>query len=109
MANVLKMAIVQTIQQLYAANWSQRRIARDLGLDRGTVARCLRSLHADPNAAISPAGSAESNAATFPGLPAPAVDGSGGSAGADPAGGSKAAISPAGSGGQEDGLPAGGP
>ena len=42
MANVLKMAKIQSIQQLHAAGWSQRRIARELEIDRGTVARYLQ-------------------------------------------------------------------
>ena len=41
MANRLKMALVQSIQQLHAAGWSQRRIARELGIDRGAVKRHL--------------------------------------------------------------------
>lgn len=86
MANMLTMAIVETIPQLHAANWSQRRIARELGIDRGTVARHLQSLQADPNAAISPAGSEGSNAATFPDAPGPAADATGGQEGADFAG-----------------------
>jgi transcriptional regulator with XRE-family HTH domain len=61
MAHILKMAIVQAIQQLLAAHWSQRRIARELGIDRGTVARYAQAFRSDPNAAISPAGWAESN------------------------------------------------
>ena len=36
MANVLKMAKIQSIQQLHAAGWSLRRIARELEIDRGT-------------------------------------------------------------------------
>jgi len=43
MANVLKMAIVQSIQPLQAADWSQRRIARELEIDRVTAARYLRA------------------------------------------------------------------
>jgi hypothetical protein len=39
MANVLKMAIVQEIQQLHAAGWSRRRIAKELAIDRGTRER----------------------------------------------------------------------
>ena len=58
MANVLKMAMIQSIQQLHAAGWSQRRIARELGIDRGTVARHLRPPPPDPKPAIPPAGSA---------------------------------------------------
>jgi transposase len=66
MANVLKMAIVQAIQQLHAAGWSRRRIAKELEIDRGTVARYLPSPPPDPNAAILPAGSPGSNAAIVP-------------------------------------------
>lgn len=97
MANALKMAIVQAIRQLHAARWSQRRIARELGIDRGTVARHLRSPPPDPNAAIPPAGSAGSNAATLSPLPAPPPSTSAGSDGADSAAGPNTAISPAGS------------
>lgn len=46
MANRLKMAKVHSIQTLRARGWSQRRIARVLGIDRETVARYLRT--ADP-------------------------------------------------------------
>jgi transposase len=120
MANALKMAIVQSIRQLHAARWSQRRIARELGIDRGTVARHLRSPPPDPNAAIPPAGFLAvggSNAATFSPLPAPALDTSAGSDVADGAAASNAAISPAGSQGENsnpaavssDGPPAGRP
>lgn len=97
MANILKMAIVQAIQQLHAANWSQRRIARELGIDRGTVARYVKALQPDPNAAIPPAGSAESNAATFPGVPAQVAKPPDPSDDADSEGGPDAAISPPGS------------
>ncbi len=97
MANVLKMAKIQSIQQLHAAGWSLRRIARELEIDRGTVARSLRSPPPDPNAAILPAGSAESNAATFAPSPAPGAKPSGGSANADSAAAPNAAILPAGS------------
>jgi transposase len=104
MANALKMAIVQSIRQLHAARWSQRRIARELGIDRGTVARHLRSPLPDPNAAIPPAGFLAvggSNAATFSPLPAPAADTLAGSEVADGAVASKAAISPTGSRGEK--------
>ena len=97
MANVLKMAIVQSIQQLHAAGWSQRRIAKELGIDRGTVARRLRAPPPDSNAAIVPTGSSEPNAATFSHLPAPPPETLAGSdhAGSVPA--SNAAIVPTGS------------
>ena len=39
MSNVLKMAKIQSIQQLHALGWSQRRIAVELQIDRGTVAQ----------------------------------------------------------------------
>jgi transposase len=39
MANQLKMAKVQTIHTLHQQGWSQRRIAKELGIDRATVAR----------------------------------------------------------------------
>jgi hypothetical protein len=38
------MAIVQAIEQLRALRWSQRRIARELGIDRGTVSRYVQAL-----------------------------------------------------------------
>jgi len=97
MSNVLKMAIVQSIQQLHAAGWSQRRIAKELEIDRGTVSRYLQPASPDPKPAIPPTGSDGSNAATFPGLPAPALATSPGNGGADRAAGSNAAILPTGS------------
>lgn len=100
MANALKMAIVQSIQQLHAAGWSQRRIARELEIDRGTVARHLRPRPPDPNAAIPLAGFLQpggSNAATFSPFPAPGSSTSAGSEAADCEALSNAAILPAGS------------
>ena len=41
MANHLEMAHVETILSLHGRGWSQRRIARELGIDRETVARHL--------------------------------------------------------------------
>jgi len=43
MANYLKMAKISTIQQLRKRGWSKRRIARELGVDRGTVDKYLAS------------------------------------------------------------------
>lgn len=110
MANVLKMAMVQSIQQLHAAGWSQRRIARELEIDRGTVARHLRPPPPDSNAAIPPAGSRGSNAATLALLPAPALPTTPGNADADGAGLSNAVILPTGSAGESAavGAPASG-
>ena len=46
MANQLKMALVDTIQHLHQQKWSQRRIARELHIDRETVGRYLAQLEA---------------------------------------------------------------
>ena len=56
--NQLKMDIQQTINRLTRSSWSQRRIARELGIDRGTVARYRRLAPQaeEPNPAIPPAG-----------------------------------------------------
>ncbi len=97
MAHVLKMAMIQSIQQLHAAGWSQRRIARELEIDRGTVARYLRPPPPDPKPAIVPTGPPGPNAATFSPLPAPAGEGAVGSEGADAAAAPNAAIVPTGS------------
>jgi IS30 family transposase len=45
-ANQLKMALIDTIQHLHQQDWSQRRIALELNIDRGTVARYLERLEA---------------------------------------------------------------
>src|SRR5208282_3254541 len=55
MANLLKMAIVETILTLRRRGWSQRRIARELDLNRETVARHLRQAQ---SATSTPADSA---------------------------------------------------
>ena len=49
MANRLKMALIDAILSLKARRWSNRRIGRELGVDRETVARQLRA-----NAAKAP-------------------------------------------------------
>jgi len=41
MSNRLKMATVHSIHLLRSLHWSHRRIARELGIDRGTVRRHL--------------------------------------------------------------------
>ena len=69
MANRLNMAQIQAIEQLQTLKWSQRKIARELGIDRGAVARHLRRLENNSKAAIPPTGSSDPKAATFP--PAP--------------------------------------
>ena len=88
MANLLKMAVVESIFTLHQRGWSQRRIARELGLNRETVARCLRQAAA-PKPAIAPIGSAEPVREP---KPATSTDDL-----AVPADGSKPAIAPIGS------------
>jgi len=97
MANQLKMADVHSILHLHSLEWSNRRIADELGIDRATVARRLRALQKGSNAAIPPAGSADSNAATFPGVPARPGEGTDLAGPAVPAWGPNAAIPPTGS------------
>jgi transposase len=57
MANLLKMAITESIRTLHRRGWSQRRIADELGINRETVARHLRRPEADPKPANAPTGS----------------------------------------------------
>lgn len=62
MANRLKMAEAQSIIALARMGWSYRRIAAEVGVDRGTVSRHVRAAlgdldGADPNAATSITGS----------------------------------------------------
>src|SRR5688572_16464398 len=71
MANVLKMAILESILSLHAQHWSQRRIARELGVDRDTVRKYLRQRLCGAKPANRPTGSAGSKPATLPGAPAP--------------------------------------
>src|SRR5688572_7483127 len=97
MAHQLKMADVHSILHLHSLDWSNRRIADELGIDRATVARHLKALQKGSNAAIPPAGSADSNAATLPGVPGPPAAGTDGAGSAGPVGVPNAAIPPAGS------------
>ena len=48
MANLLKMATRETIRTLHHRDWSQRRIADELGINREIVARCHRALQNQP-------------------------------------------------------------
>ena len=58
MANQLKMAMVNAITTLKQRGWSMRHIARDLGIDRGTVKRYVELEDAKP-ASKAPTGSEE--------------------------------------------------
>lgn len=51
MAHVLKMAIVDWLRQLRALNWSARRIARYLEIDRGAVWKYLEWTNSVPRPA----------------------------------------------------------
>jgi transposase len=87
MSNQIKMATTTSLIELYERGWSQRRIARELGLNRETVTRYIR-MHAAQGAkpAIPPAGSNGADG------PKPAIP----PAGTDGPADSKPAISPAG-------------
>ena len=97
MTNQLKMAKILSIEQLHALRWSQRRIARELGIDRGTVGRCLKRRRRRANAAISLAGCPAPNAAISPLVPDLGRDESAGAGSEEDTGGSNTAISPTGS------------
>jgi transposase len=71
MANVLKMALIESILSLHAQRWSQRRIARELEIDRETVRKYLRQQLCEAKPANAPTGSVGSKPATLPGVPAP--------------------------------------
>jgi transposase len=58
MSNLLKVAMIETILSLHQRGWSQRRIARELGIDRETVARYLRPPVGLSKPANAPTGSA---------------------------------------------------
>src|SRR5438046_1408770 len=76
MANQLKMAKILMVRELHRNGWSQRRIARELELDRETVRKYLKLAHQpsqrtngsgattpepDSKPAIPPAGSEQSD------------------------------------------------
>ena len=46
MSNLLKVAMIDIILSLHRKGWSQRRIARELGINRETVARYLKQVTA---------------------------------------------------------------
>jgi hypothetical protein len=75
MANLLKMADVQSIISLHARGWSGRKIARELGIDRETVGKYLEQAGITSKPASALAGIAEGGhpkPATAPaGIPGP--------------------------------------
>ena len=68
MSNLLRVAMIETILSLRQRGWSQRRIARELGIDRETVARYLRQPPDPLKPAIAPLGSAESDDPSKPAI-----------------------------------------
>src|ERR1700722_13400123 len=66
MSNLLEVAMIDAILSLHRRNWSQRRIASELGINRETVARYLKQAEAAPKPANAPSGSAASEAAPKP-------------------------------------------
>ncbi len=67
MANQLKMDMVNAILTLKQRGWSQRRIAREFGINRETVAKYLNLPDADSKPATNaPTGSEGSKPATAP-------------------------------------------
>lgn len=71
MANVLNVALIESIQALFAQGWSRRRIARELGVDRETVGKYVLQGLAGQNQPNLLTGSDTPKPATLPGLPAP--------------------------------------
>ena len=71
MANHLRVAKVLSIQALHDQGWSQRRIARELSINRETVARHLNS---DSKPAKAPTGSDDSKPATADKAPTGSAD-----------------------------------
>jgi len=68
MSNLLKVAMIETILSLRQRGWSQRRIARELGINRETVARYLRQIAASPKPAIAPIGSPQTDDPSKPAI-----------------------------------------
>ncbi len=66
MSNLLEVAMIDAILSLHHRNWSQRRIASELGINRETVARYLKQAVAASKPANAPPGSAASEAAPKP-------------------------------------------
>jgi transcriptional regulator with XRE-family HTH domain len=75
MANQLKMALIETILTLQRRGWSQRRIARELDIDRETVGRYLRMAESASKPAIALAGSAADESPSKPAIAPPGSEG----------------------------------
>lgn len=71
MSNLLEMANVQSILLLHAQGWPQRRIARELGIDRSTVGKYVRQGLCGAKPANAPTGCQDSKPANLRMVPAP--------------------------------------
>jgi transposase len=68
MSNQLKVAMIETILSLRQRGWSQRRIARELGIDRQTVARYLQQQSGPAKPAMAPLGSDDEGSQAKPAI-----------------------------------------
>jgi hypothetical protein len=90
MANLLKMAISETVRALHRRGWSQRRIAAELGINRETVARHIRRADPPSKPANAPLGSEENPGTpqralgTARSTPDPQLHGNGRASGCEP-------------------------
>jgi transposase len=66
MSNRLKVAMIDLILSLRLKGWSQRRIARELDLNRETVARYLNQARTEPKPANAPPGADDLETASKP-------------------------------------------
>ena len=73
MSNHLEMAMIHSIMTLHQRGWSQRRIARELDIDRETVARHLLSAKAASDGSNPPPGSKAGGAGVEDSKPATAA------------------------------------
>src|SRR5438093_2766096 len=63
MSNFLKMDFINAVRALKERKWSQRKIARELGIDRGTVAKYFKELEG-PKSGFTVEGESNSKPAT---------------------------------------------
>jgi len=75
MANRIKVAIASSVLTLRHQGWSFRRIARELGVHRETVARYVRVAEADAKPATNPTPGAEGEGGPRPANPTPGNQG----------------------------------
>ena len=69
MANVLNVALIESIRSLFAQGWSRRRIARELGVDRETVGKYVSQQSCGQTPPNLLTGSGHPKPATLAGIP----------------------------------------